>query len=273
MDDIYNSPDSFTFLICGKSQYLTDSIILVHVDTKQNRIILIGFPRDLYYRGQKINTISWIYGIERFMQELSAISGLKIEKYIMIDMFALIEVIDILGGVTVTLEEDLIDPTYRIKENGVWSTVYYKKGTYHLNGIQALRVARSRNYSSDFDRSLRQQMILENIYEMLQAIGIKDLSRVYDLIKTLLSYVQTNFSPLEMVSYLNRFRSYSVFSRNVLDTENVLYSTFTHAPDTEDAANTAVPALNRGVYILQPIGDDWNEIKRHIAALVGTPAE
>ena len=273
LNEIYESPGSVTFLACGKSHDLTDSIILIHVDTKRKRIILIGFPRDLFYRGQKINTISWIYGIEQFMRELTEISGLRIEKFIMIDMFALIEVIDTLGGVTVTLDEDLIDPTYKTKENGVWSTVYYKKGTYNLNGIQALRVARSRNFSSDFDRSLRQQKILESIYEELQSIGIRDLSRVYELINTLLSYVQTNLTPLEMVSYLNRFKSFSIYSRNVLDTSNVLYSTSTHAPNSEAAADTTDPAVNRGVYILLPKGDDWNVIKRHIGSLLGASAK
>ena len=48
-----------------------------------------------------------------------------------------------------------------IRDNGEWSTLNYPKGTYRLNGVEALRIARSRHGSNDFDRSHRQQLILE----------------------------------------------------------------------------------------------------------------
>jgi anionic cell wall polymer biosynthesis LytR-Cps2A-Psr (LCP) family protein len=182
-------------------------------------------------------------------------------------MFALAEAIDIMGGIDITLEEDLIDPTYKIKEDGKWKTLHYKKGDYHLNGIQALRVARSRNYSSDFDRSRRQQMILESLLEKLRGLSLRGLDKIYDLIRVLISYVDTNLTPVELASYFNRFKSYEVSSRNVLDTDNVLHESYSNTyllENTEDLEED----FDKGTYILLPVENDWNLIKWYIRKLI-----
>ena len=71
----------------------------------------------------KINSIYRNYGPSRLMSDLSSITGLNISKYIAIDMYAFIDMVNILGGVTVKLNEPLIDPTYKVRENGRWSTL------------------------------------------------------------------------------------------------------------------------------------------------------
>ena len=271
IEGIYTSENAITLLACGSNQKLADTIILIHVDVSRKKVIFIGIPRDLYYRGRKINTVNSIYGTERLISELTDITGLHIEKYMVIDMFALAEVIDIMGGIDVTLEEDLIDPTYKIKEEGVWSTLYYPQGTYHLNGIQALRVARSRNFSSDFDRARRQQKILESLTEKLRSIGIQNLDKVYELIKTLFNYVETNAAPFELVNYFNRFKDYRVVSQNVLDTGNILYETYSNIYLLSEAVREQNgETFDRGSYILLPRDDDWNLIKWYIRTLIET---
>ncbi len=231
-------------------------------------MVLISVPRDLYYKGIKINAVNSIYGTDRLIRELTEITGLKIKKYMVINMFALAEAIDVLGGIDVTLEEDLIDPTYKIKENGKWGTLYYKKGIYHLNGIQALRVARSRSFSSDFDRARRQQIILEAIIAKFKEIGIGDLNKVYELIRTLITYVETNVTPFEMVNYFNRFKDYTLNSRNVLDADNVLYFTYSNLYLLKGRDKKLDENFYRGSYILLPNGDDWNVIRWYIRSLI-----
>jgi anionic cell wall polymer biosynthesis LytR-Cps2A-Psr (LCP) family protein len=202
------------------------------------------------------------------MKELQEITGLKIEKYIHIDMFAFIEVVNIIGGIDIVLERDLIDPTYKIKEYGKWETLCYRKGTYHLDGIQTLRVARSRNFTSDFDRSRRQQKILLAIRDKFKELSIFNLDKIYQLISTLLKYVKTNLTPFEMAYYFNTFNNYRINSQNTLDSSNVLYSTYSNiyllGNDNSDIDENFI----KGAWILMPVNNDWNCIKWYISELI-----
>ena len=119
-------------------------------------------------------------------KDISEITGLNIEKYAVIDMYAFIVAVDKLGGIDITLEEDLIDPTMPVKDDGRWSTLYYAKGTHHLNGLEALRIARARHYSSDFGRSEKQQQILSALKEKAGALKIGNMGKIYDLKMTLI---------------------------------------------------------------------------------------
>ena len=246
-------------------------MILLHVDNKREKITLISIPRDLCYKGIRLNNFNRM-GTERLVQELSAITGLKIEKYITINMFALAEVIDILGGIDITLEYDLIDPTYKIKENGVWQTLYYKKGTYHFNGIQALRVARSRYTSMDFGRARRQQIIIESIIQKCKALSIANLDKIYELIQMAIIYVNTNLSPLEIANYFYRLKDYAISSRNVIDTSNVLYNTYSNiyllSEEEKEELENEEKEFDKGAYMLLPKDNDWNIIKWYIRKLI-----
>ena len=79
------SSDIFTILVLGTNQNLTDTIILVVVNSSKQTITLISIPRDLYVNGRKINSIYAAYGIEKIKQDLTRISGLQIDKYIIFD--------------------------------------------------------------------------------------------------------------------------------------------------------------------------------------------
>ena len=94
-------------------------------------------------------------------------------------MFAFIDVINILDGIDVELSEDLVDPTYKVRNNGKWSTLYYKKGIHHVNGVEALRIARARHFTPVFSRDSRQQKILISIKNRFKEIGISDFDKMF----------------------------------------------------------------------------------------------
>jgi anionic cell wall polymer biosynthesis LytR-Cps2A-Psr (LCP) family protein len=195
------------------------------------------------------------------MRDLSEITGLRIEKYVVIDMYAFIDAVDILGGVEITLPEDLIDPTYRVKDDGVWSTLYYPAGTYRLGGIEALRVARSRHYSSDFGRTERQQQIIGAMVKEAQGLDVRDTGKVYDLVHSLLSYVDTNFTAFELVDLLIRHRKSGFERKVVLSTSNVLYHTYSNLYYLGKKIEDVDDSFYKGAWILLPRGDDWNVIR------------
>ena len=216
VNDIYSSRDSITCLLVGMHEKNTDTMIVVHADKSSGKAYLIGIPRDLYWKGRRVNSIYQYYGPVQLKKELSTITGLDISKYVIVDMYAFIDIVNILGGIDITLNEDLIDPTYRIRENGEWSTLNYKAGDYSLNGVEALRVARSRHGSNDFNRSERQQMIIEGAINKFQQLRVTDAAKVYSLINAFFDYVDTDFSPVEFLSLYSNFGDSQLAGKHVL---------------------------------------------------------
>ncbi len=225
---------------------------------------MITVPRDLWYRGKRINTIYNLYGPQQLTREMSVITGLNIEKYIIIDMFAFIDAINILGGIDVHLDEELIDFTYKTKENGQWSTLYYPAGTHHLNGIEALRIARSRHTSDDFDRGARQQRIILSLKDRFSELGLGDIGKIYDLVKVLLKYVETNLSPFEIVTAFLNYKDFPTATKSVLSTDNVLYQTYSNLYYLNKTEDEVDENFNKGAWILFPAGNDWSLIPRYI---------
>jgi len=263
---------SRTFLVVGAHEKMTDAIMLATVNEKRNDISLLSLPRDLFFRGRKINTLYVRHGPELFVRELAAMTGLPIEKYIIIDMYAFIDVINILGGLDITLKEDLVDPTYRIRVGGHWTTLFYPAGTHHLNGIEALRVARSRHFTSDFGRARRQQDMVMAIKDKLVGLGLKDLGKAYELMKSLVRYVDTNISPLEMVDYFFRYSDAEFSSRTVIDTDNLLYHSYTNLRHLNLKEEEVDEDFDKGAYILLPLEDDWESFRAHIRRLLDRAA-
>ena len=236
---------------------------------------LVSIPRDLYYNGRKINHYPFYYGMDEFKRVLSDISGYELDRYILIDMYAFIDVVDLIGGVDVSLDQAVIDPTYKTLDNGIWGTLHYEPGEYHLNGREALRLARSRHTSSDFARAERQQQILAAIQAKARNFGFGDAGTLYDIVKTVLGQTETDISVAEAVQYYFKYQGFDIESSDVLSSGNVL-----HVPPyitTEDcndaigewkagggeATGLAYPACENELhaYTLLPRDNNWNVIK------------
>lgn len=256
----FSSPGR-TVLIAGAHERMADTIIIATILEEGPCINLLSLPRDLFYKNRKINSIYFRYGPERFMREVADITGLAIDNYVIIDMFAFIDVINILGGIDITLAEALVDPTYHVRDNGRWSTLFYPEGTHHLSGVEALRVARSRHFTSDFGRSRRQQLILASIKEKLKSLGVSDMGTLYELAGVLSKYVETNFTSYELVRDFVKYRDAGIRSQTVLDTTNVLYSSYTNLKHMNLSEEEVDEEFDKGAYILLPQGDDWAALR------------
>jgi len=264
----FSKKDSTTFVIIGSHENNADTIILVHADGITEKITLIAIPRDLYYQENKINDYYRTYGGEKFTEVLSSITGLDIEGYIAVDMYAFIDLINILGGIDITLGADLIDPTYMVRDNGEWTTLYYTKGSHHLNGIESLRIARSRHTSSDFGRTSRQQLVIKGIKEKMGSLDITDLGTIFQLFQTMGKYLDTNFSSMEMLSLFMKYKDSNLNRKQGLSTFNVLYNTYTNIYKLKDKSKQYEDGFYRGYWILLPKKNDWNVIKWYIRSLI-----
>ncbi|MGM7669439.1 LCP family protein [Microbacterium sp. A93] len=96
-------------------------------------------------------------GAEAMMDAAGGILGLQIQSYAMVDMGGFSQLIDSMGGVTVTSGGWT---TYRgTRPDGEWGNAWWGPGTYDFDGEQALAFARSRHFSTDYSRIRRQQCI------------------------------------------------------------------------------------------------------------------
>ncbi len=246
------------------NQRNTDTIIVANLDLNLNKATLISLPRDLFYKRTKINSICRRFGPDVLVSTISDITGLRVDKYVMVDMYAFAELINVLGGIDVELIEPLVDPTYRVRdENGKWSTLYYPAGVHHVNGIQALRIARARHYTPVFSRDMRQQQILKAVKNKLMSIGLSDINRLSRIIKLGFKYVETDISWLEAFSLYRSCQDITI-KNAVVSTNNVLYATYTNLLATGLKEDQVDEEFDKGAWIVMPLDNDWKVVKKFI---------
>lgn len=275
-EELSDLPSEFNVLIAGKHGSNVDTIMFANVDIDNHKISLLSIPRDLYYKGKKINSVYAEKGMTEFKNQLQEILGYKIHKYILVDMYAFRDIVDLIGGIDVTLEEDLIDPSYKACDNGVCSTLYYEAGTYHFNGTQALRVARSRHYSSDYSRAERQQLILEALKNEARELKLGDAGAIIGIIKTVLASTETDIDADEALLYYFRYQNFDLSRGNVLSTANVLeaipvpvdYVTSRRITKCEDETKPETCKETYAIDTLSPREGNWDYIKWYVQSLL-----
>ncbi|TVR68715.1 MAG: hypothetical protein EA427_09815 [Spirochaetaceae bacterium] len=257
-------------LLVGTHENKADAIMLLHLSPDRT-ISLISIPRDIYYQGRKLSYHFEIYGASTFMRRISNIIDRPIEGYVEIDMYAFIEVVNILGGITLTLDEPLTDTTYLVRDDGQWGTLHYPAGTHTLNGIEALRIARSRATTTDFGRSSRQQDILESLRRRINDLHAGNLDQLYQLFRALFEYVDTDMSAWELTQYFLAYRNAPILNRTGLTFDNVLYATWSNIHNRGITFEEAeeMEDFFFGQWILLPRGDDWSVIPWFVEDALG----
>lgn len=266
----FSDDHDFNILIAGKHGSLVDTMIFAHIDEEKGTIRMVSVPRDLFYNGRKINAFAHYYGMPELKKVLSSITGYELDKYILIDMYAFIDVIDLIGGIDIHLDSPVIDPTYRTVDNGKEGTLYYEPGDYHLGGKEALRLARTRHTSSDFARAERQQKILEALQNKARNFGFGDADTIYEIAKTVLNKTETDIGLDEAIAYYFRYQNYKIMSNDVMSSGNVLYvppyiTTENCQQMIETAAAAGQPKPDceneNHAYTLLPLNNNWNVVK------------
>lgn len=263
-----DSEETVVYLMAGKHGSLTDTLMLAFVDEAQRKVRLLSIPRDLFWQGRKINSYFAYYGMDGVVNQLERIFAVDIKNYMLVDMYAFIDVVNILGGVDVTLENAVIDPTYKTFDDGQWGTLHYEPGTYHLNGVQALRLARSRHTSSDFARAERQQLILQSLQNKAQALSFWEVGKLATLAKAVLDQLETDVSVAQAIELYQKYGDYEVVNLGVLSSGNVLYSTYSNIDGYNSCIAVGEADCSKGAYILLPRNDNWGYLPRYVRSLI-----
>ncbi len=177
----------------GEKRARSDSMILCSINTKTGKVSLISFLRDLYvqipgYSDNRLNVAFAFGGFPLMYEAFYKNFGIKISGGFWVDFDAFKEIIDILGGVDITLtaaEANWIAPD-KLKE-----------GVNHLDGKYALAYSRIRKLDSDFGRTSRQRTVLTAIYSKFRN---SDLNTLMELLDKVLPYMATDMSNTDILS-------------------------------------------------------------------------
>ncbi len=239
-------------LLIGTHGSLTDTLMMASINTEKKKITLFSIPRDLYINGRRINQYYNTYGVETLQGMVEDITGLTVDHYAQIDMEGFTKAIDLLGGVDITVDKAIYDGLYP-NANGGYTAYSIEAGEHHMTGAEALKFARSRESTTDFDRAARQQKILSAVREKIAKLdSLMDLKELGGLFQTAISYTKTDLDILEGIGYYYDYRDYTVDTGFVLSTSNYLYSTINES----------------GAYTLLPKTGNFSEIQKVIRELV-----
>ncbi len=185
---------------------LTDSIILASIDLDKKIISMLSIPRDLYvkYDNARYGKINWLYvhhldpakweneAMEYLKNKVSQITWEKIDYYVNIDFSWFKQVVDLLWWITVDVPESIADYSYPTP-SWWYTTFILKKWTWLIDWETALKYARSRHSTSDFDRSLRQQRIISAIKtKMISEWYLKNPIKIKKMYNTISPYFSTD---------------------------------------------------------------------------------
>ncbi len=213
---------------------LTDTIMVISIDPKTKDAAMLSIPRDLYVkipasaktRTQygKINAANAYGGPELAAQTVSNVIGVPIHYYVLIDFSGFRQAVDAVGGVDINVPTAIYDPQYPCdNERGGYCPFKIAAGPQHMNGTVALRYARSRKSTSDFDRAARQQLVIAAVRQKaLQLSTLTNPVKLTQLIDAVGSHVKTDIQPAEIkkIAALAKDIDPAKTPQKVLDTDS-----------------------------------------------------
>ena len=180
----------------GAQARRSDTMMLASIDTAENKASLISIPRDLYvkYPGGKFYRINAAYaidGAELARNMVSNFLGVPIKFYMVVDYEGFKEIVDLMGGVEITVERPL-----KYTDEAGNLNIDIEAGEQTLNGEEAMGYVRYRGNQSDLQRINRQQKFLKALLQ--GGVNLEGWSQIKDVINTGRKYAKTNLSLMDM---------------------------------------------------------------------------
>jgi LCP family protein required for cell wall assembly len=231
----------FNFIILGldprndslENTRTTDTIIFANL-SPDLKINLIPLPRDLwdYYLNTKINQI-YPLSLERSDQffyiqnQFQQLTGQKIDRTVVITTQNLIDLVNLIGGVDVYLDNGFKDDQYpnpayiSDPQSGApkYITIEFPQGKVNLNQTNVTEFVRSRKSAAtaalggtDIGRIERQQQLIDALINKLKTINyLKHPQILFNLYNFFHSDLTTNITDSDLISlglkHLKHFRN------------------------------------------------------------------
>lgn len=234
---------------------LTDSIMMISFDQDTKDVALISLPRDLKvpracYAG-KINEVYTCHndngsneqtGAETLARQVGEVLGVDIQYWVHVNWGSLVQIVDNLGGITVTLDEDINDVSYTgaMIQAGV---------PVALNGDAAAGLARARHgtIGGDFTRGNTQQKIVIAIVQKALETQL-GWSQALNLLNILGDNLRTNLAAENFKSgfvMVSGFNIENIRQVPLMDYNNDIY--YLSTANINDISYV-IPALGEGNY-------------------------
>ena len=184
----------------------TDGVVLVTLDTVQRRIIFCTLTREMLIRRPdgaigRFTYIAKNYGIDALLDIVGTHLGIKVDQYAIFCMNNIQDIIDAMGGVTLTVtdaEADYLN-RYRIARDATTPSMA-KAGTYLFGGHAAVIYMRIRKVGGDGDagRTRRIRTVLTTLTEKYADATLDDALRILGVVSD--SLVTTNMKLDDMMT-------------------------------------------------------------------------
>jgi LCP family protein required for cell wall assembly len=221
--EVVSSSDVYNILLIGCDSReaggsgRSDAMIIVSINSKTKKIILTSFLRDIYlkipfHKNNRLNAAYAYGGANLLIDTIEENFQIDIDKYISMDFYTFIDVVDSIDGVTLEVKEEYIPIINAyIKEinqhMGVAESndLLTQTGNLVLNGKQALGYVRNRYIGTDFERTARQRMVLQTIFDKIKDSSYKKIISLSDAV---LPQVTTNLSEKKIISLILSFPTF-----------------------------------------------------------------
>lgn len=205
----------------------SDSCIMVSINKAKKEIVLTSMMRDSYvaipgYDNNRLNAAFALGGSDLLTRTIEHNFGLDVNRYVQVGFESFVDVIDDLGGIEMTLNEDEVYYVnyYSRQKNGLRDRKYKPKtikkaGKVRLDGMQALAYSRIRKIGSDFERTNRQRKVIQAAFAKLKKADVVALN---DIANKLLPQIHTDLSRGECISLLldmAEYKNYKIASNRV----------------------------------------------------------
>ena len=227
--------DVFSILLIGvdsrQETYTgrSDSQMLISINQKKKKLVICSILRDSYVSipGKGHNRINAAYalgGTSLLTQTIKNNFGIPVDRVAVVNFKVVADFIDALGGVDINVSTGEIEQINRNlgEQNRIFGNSAYTDtlsssdaGDLHLNGNQALAYARIRYIGTDFERTKRQRVVMEDALDKLEQLP---LSKQSELLKQFLPRVHTDLTTSEILdlgSLVFRMKKYEVNSFSI----------------------------------------------------------
>lgn len=195
----------------------SDSMLLLSVNPQTKKTVMMSLERDILTQidenGEtteaKLNAAYAYGGAELAIATIEKLMNIHIDRYVMINMQGLVQLVDAVGGIEVN---NTFDFPISIEENEPEYTATVEPGKHLINGDQALVYARMRyqDPEGDYGRQKRQREVIRKVVE--KVLSLNSISHYQAILRAVSKNMQTNValdagSIPQLLGYKDAFRS------------------------------------------------------------------
>ncbi len=248
---------------------LSDSIMVISLDPLSKDVTMLTIPRDLYlqigdYGANKINA-AHVYGEDYdypgggprlLMDTISFHLGVPIHYYTRLDFEGFRQAVNTVGGIELEVKQAINDPAYPDEDLSGFEPFSIAAGQHHLDGNTALKFARSRHTTNDFDRGSRQQQLLVALKDKALSLGtLLNPLKINGLLSAIGDHVRTNISVDDVMKLAEMGKE--------VDNGRVQRAVLDNSPENYLATQTI-----NSISALVPRSGDFSQLKNYVRHLM-----